>query len=271
MEEIQDKWRESTFIVSQPSSCEEHFLLPPLFYSYQIYVWMNLRAPPLLLLFMDGVWALLAFWFSGVDTNNRRQSTSSDEWSLTPPANQGGPLSLDSTLLLPGQRLMSTDGFRSLDSQQCVTRDRTHCFAANCRNPTAHASKRCLHCRHFYCATCASLSLTCPKSSSGHRFVSSMLTTRGREQPRTSSRVRKRKPKKEEGPPWECKQCTMINGPQVLVCLGCDTLREVDAQEGRNVCPMCTLVNEPGKTKCELCDTELVSQAQADEADTEES
>ena len=55
MEEIQDKWRESMFIVSQPSSCEEHFLLPPLFYSYQIYVWMNLRAPPLLLLFMDGV------------------------------------------------------------------------------------------------------------------------------------------------------------------------------------------------------------------------
>lgn len=208
----------------------------------------------------------------GVDTDNRRQSTSSDEWSLTPPANQGGPLSLDSTLLLPGQRLMSTDGFRSLDSQQCVTRDRTHCFAADCQNPpTARASKRCLHCRHFYCATCASLSLMCSESPSGHRFVSSMLTTRGREQPRTTSRVRKRKPKKEEGPPWECKQCTMINGPQVLVCLGCDTLREVDAQEGHNVCPMCTLVNEPGKTKCELCDTELVSQAQADEADTEES
>ena len=211
------------------------------------------------------------FWFSGVDTDNRRQPTSSDEWSLTPSANQGGPLSLDSTFLLPGQRLMSTDGFRSLDSQQCVTRDRTHCFAADCQNHTARASKRCLHCRHFYCATCASLSLTCPKSPSGHRFVSSMLTTRGREQPRTTSRVRKRKPKKEEGPPWECKQCTMINGPQVLVCLGCDTLREVDAQEGRNVCPMCTLVNEPGKTKCELCDTELVSQAQADEAESEES
>ena len=66
--------------------------------------------------------------------------------------------------------------------------------------------------------------------------------------------------------PWECKQFTMINGPQVLVCLGCDTLQEVDAQEGHNVCPMCTLVNEPGKTKCELCDTELVSQAQADES-----
>lgn len=61
----------------------------------------------------------------------------------------------------------------------------------------------------------------------------------------------------------------MINGPQVLVCLGCDTQREVDSQEGRNVCPMCTLVNEPGKTKCELCDTELVSQTQTDEADTE--
>ena len=149
MEEIQDKWRDSTFIVSQPSSCEEHFLIPPLFYSYQIYVWMNLRAPPLLLLFMDGVWALLAFWFSGVDTDNRRQSTSSDEWSLTPPANQGEPLSLDSTLLLPGQRLMSTDGFRSLDSQQCATRDRPQCSVADCQNPTACASKRCLHCQHF--------------------------------------------------------------------------------------------------------------------------
>ena len=37
------------------------------------------------------------------------------------------------------------------------------------------------------------------------------------------------------------------------------------------MCPMCTLVNEPGKTKCVLCDTELVSQAQADEAESEES
>ena len=78
-----------------------------------------------------------------------------------------------------------------------------------------------------------------------------------------------RKPKREEGPPWECKQCTMINGPNVLVCLGCDTLREADAQEGRNVCPMCTLVNEPGKIKCELCDTELVSQQEATAAGQE--
>ena len=101
--------------------------------------------------------------------------------------------------------------------------------------------------------------------------MSSLLTTRGREQPRTRSKVEKRKPKKEKGPPWECKQCTMINRPQVLVCLGCDTLQEVDAQEGCSVCPICTLVNEPGKTKCELCDTELVSQAQADEAESEES
>ena len=113
-----------------------------------------------------------------------------------PSANQGEPLSLDSTLLLPGQRLVSTDGFRSLDSQQCATRDRTHCSAADCQNPTARASKRCLHCLHFYYATCASLSLMCTKSPSGHRFVSSLLTTRGREPPRTSSWVRKRKPKK---------------------------------------------------------------------------
>ena len=59
----------------------------------------------------------------------------------------------------------------------------------------------------------------------------------------------------------------MVNGPQVLVCLACDTLRGADAEEGRNVCPMCTLVNEPGKTKCELCETELVGQAEANEAD----
>ena len=63
----------------------------------------------------------------------------------------------------------------------------------------------------------------------------------------------------------------MINGPQVLVCLGCDTLREVEAQEGRNVCPMCTLVNEPGKTKCELWDTELVSQQEESGAGGESS
>ena len=63
----------------------------------------------------------------------------------------------------------------------------------------------------------------------------------------------------------------MINGPQVLVCLGCDTLREVEAREGRNVCPMCTLVNEPGKTKCELCDTELVNGQEAPSAAGESS
>ena len=135
-EEIQDKLRELMVRVSWPSSCEVHFLPPP-------------PPLPLLLLFMNGVWALLAFWFSGVDTDNRRQPTSSNEWSLTPSANQGGPLSLDSTLLLPGQRLMSTDGFRSLDSQQCATRDRPHCSVADCQNPTACASKRCLHCQHF--------------------------------------------------------------------------------------------------------------------------
>ena len=108
----------------------------------------------------------ICFWISYY--LDMRRSTSSDEWSLMPSANQGEPLSLDSTLLLPGQRLVSTDGFRSLDSQQCATRDRTHCSAADCQNPTPRASKRCLHCRHFYCATCASLSLTCPKSLSGH-------------------------------------------------------------------------------------------------------
>ena len=110
-EEIQDKLRELMVRVSWPSSCEVHFLPPPHLH--------------------------------------RRQPTSGNEWSLTPSANQGGPLSLDSTLLLPGQRLMSTDGFRSLDSQQCATRDRPHCSVADCQNPTACASKRCLHCQHF--------------------------------------------------------------------------------------------------------------------------
>lgn len=79
-----------------------------------------------------------------------------------------------------------------------------------------------------------------------------------------------KKPKKEEGFPWQCKRCTMVNGPQVLVCLGCDALRESEAQEGRNVCPMCTLVNEPGKTKCELCNTELVSKEQVHVTDVPE-
>ena len=260
-EEIQDKLRELMVRVSWPSSCEVHFLallslLPLLALAPLIHGWC---------LSLTGFLVFRCWYW--------QQETINFKWwmEFNALSKSGGPLSLDSTLLLPGQRLMSTDGFRSLDSQQCATRDRPQCSVADCQNPTACASKRCLHCQHFYCATCASLSHTCPKSPSGHRFVSSLLTTRGREQPRTRSKVEKRKPKKEEGPPWGSKQCTMINRPQVLVCLGCDTLQEVDAQEGRSVCPICTLVNEPGKTKCELCDTELVSQAQADEAESEES
>lgn len=62
----------------------------------------------------------------------------------------------------------------------------------------------------------------------------------------------------------------MVNGPQVLVCLGCEALRDTEAQEGRNVCPMCTLVNEPGKTKCELCETDLVSKEQVHVTDDTE-
>lgn len=155
---------------------------------------------------------------------------------------------------------MSTDGL-SLDSQQWTPKVRSQCSNSNCQTPGAHAALKCQHCRRVFCPACASMSQSCRKNPNGHRFVSNLSRNR-RPQPKVGTR----KPKKEEGPPWKCQQCTMINGPQVLVCLGCDTLREVEAQEGRNVCPMCTLVNEPGKTKCELCDTELVSRQEASAA-----
>lgn len=206
---------------------------------------------------------MLTIWFSDTGDDIKRQPNVPEDWSLASASTPQESLSLDSsTLPLPGQASVSTDGL-SLDSQQLVTRGPTQCSAVNCQNPAALASLKCQHCRRAYCPSCAPMSLSCRKNPSGHRYVSSLLRSRGRgSQPKVGAR----KPKREEGPPWECKQCTMINGPQVLVCLGCDTLREVEAQEGRNVCPMCTLVNEPGKTKCELCDTELVSQQEATEA-----
>lgn len=209
---------------------------------------------------------MLIIWFSDTGDEITRQPNTNDDWSLTVSTPRES-LSLDtSTLPLHGQTLVSTDGL-SLDSQSWPTKDRSQCSNANCQNPGALASLKCQHCRRVYCPSCAPLSLSCRKNPSGHRFASNLLRNRGRgPQPKISTRVGMRKPKKEEGPPWECQQCTMINGPQVLVCLGCDTLREVEAQEGRNVCPMCTLVNEPGKTKCELCDTELVSQQEVSAA-----
>lgn len=201
---------------------------------------------------------MLTICFADTSDDIKRQPNVPEDWSLTTASSPQESLSLDSsTLALPGHALMSTDGL-SLDSQQLATRSRVQCSAVNCQNSAALASLKCLNCRRVYCPSCAPLSLSCRKNPSGHRFVSSLLRTRS--QPA-------RKPKRNEGPPWECKHCTMINGPQVLVCLGCDTLREVEAQEGRNVCPMCTLVNEPGKTKCELCNTDLVSQQAATVAD----
>lgn len=195
--------------------------------------------------------------------DSTRQPNTNDDWSLTVSSPQES-LSLDSrTLPVHEQAFVSTDGL-SLDSQQWTPKDRSRCSNPNCQTPGAYASRKCQYCRRVFCLACTSVSRSCRKNPDGHHFVSN-LRIRG-PQPKIRTRVETRKPKKEEGPPWECRQCTMINGPQVLVCLGCDTLREVEAREGRNVCPMCTLVNEPGKTKCELCDTELVSGQEASAA-----
>lgn len=208
-------------------------------------------------------------WFSDTDDDSTRQPNANDEWSLTVSTPQES-LSLDSsTLPIHRQTPVLTDGL-SLDSRQQTTKDRSQCSNVNCQRPGAHASLKCRHCCRVFCPACASVCRSCRKNPNGHRFVSTLLRNRG-PQPKISTKAGTRKPKKEEGPPWECQKCTMINGPQVLVCLGCDTLREMEAQEGRNICPMCTLVNEPGKTKCELCDTELVSQQEASAAGDESS
>ena len=211
---------------------------------------------------------MMAIWILGKGDDITRQPNVPEDWSSTSTLTPQESLSLDSsTLLLPGQTFVSTDGL-SMDSQQWATKDGTRCSVVNCQSPATLASLKCHYCHRVFCPSCAPMSLSCRRSSSGHRFVSNLLRSRGRG---CQPKVRVRKPKREEGPPWECKQCTMINGPQVLVCLGCDTLREVEAREGRNVCPMCTLVNEPGKRKCKLCDTELVSQHEASAAAGESS
>lgn len=196
-----------------------------------------------------------------------QQETFSLSSTLPPPGGQ--TLSLTTSLPFPGQAVLSTDGF-SLDSQQLTVRERNKCCGVNCQNPSALASRKCQYCCRCYCPTCAPLSTLCRKNPSGHTFVSS-LRNRGPRPPRISrSREWTKKPNIEEGPPWQCKLCTMVNGPQVLVCLGCEALRDTEAQEGRNVCPMCTLVNEPGKTKCELCETDLVSKEQVHVTDNTE-
>ena len=175
-------------------------------------------------------------------------------------------LSLTATLPLAGQTVVSTDGF-SLDTQELTRKERNKCSAVNCQNPAALASLKCQHCRRSYCPSCAPLSLSCHRNPAGHSFVSNLRNRGPRPSKISSTTVGSKKVKKEECFPWQCKQCTIVNGPQVLVCLGCDALRDSEAQEGRNVCPMCTLVNEPGKTRCELCDTELVSKEQVHVAD----
>ena len=178
-----------------------------------------------------------------------------------PPGQQ--TLRLSTSLTLPEHMtpLNNTAGFSLDNSQLLASKDRSKCSAADCKNPDAFPSLKCQYCHHIFCPSCAPLVFSCRKSDIGHSFVSN-LRNRGL---RTSKvRSRERKPKRDGGPPWECGICTMLNGPQVLVCLGCSSLREFEAREGRNVCPMCTLVNEPGKTKCELCETDLVSKGQVE-------
>ena len=179
----------------------------------------------------------------------------------TPPRQQR--LRLSSSLTLPEHitHLSNTAGFSLDNSQLLASKDRSKCSAADCKSPDTFPSLKCQHCRRIFCPSCAPLAFSCRKSAVGHSFVSN-LRNRG---PRTSRvRSRERKPKKDADPPWQCGICTMLNGPQVLVCLGCSSLREFEAQEGRSVCPMCTLVNEPGKTNCELCGTDLVSKGQVE-------
>lgn len=179
----------------------------------------------------------------------------------TPPRQQR--LRLSSSLTLPEHitHLSNTAGFSLDNSQLLASKDRSKCSAADCKSPDTFPSLKCQYCRRIFCPSCAPLAFSCRKSAVGHSLVSN-LRNRG---PRTSRvRSRERRPKKDADPPWQCGICTMLNGPQVLVCLGCSSLREFEAQEGRSVCPMCTLVNEPGKTNCELCGTDLVCKGQVE-------
>lgn len=123
------------------------------------------------------------------------------------------------------------------------THKRKHC-SVNCHYhliPTL----QCKNCLRVFCKSCAPLSLHCNKSENGHDYINF----------RQSPTTKKHKCHKELQ--WECKLCTMVNEGNVLVCGACETSKDYDPNEVRNVCPMCTLVNEPGKTNCELCDTDL--------------
>lgn len=172
----------------------------------------------------------------------------------TYPTSGHQPLSLPCFASLPGQSAVTTDSF----SHELTRRGRNKCSAVNCRNPPSLSHLKCKHCCRTFCLSCSAQS-SCQKNPLGpHSFVPNLSKMHLPRSPK--KRVEVTKAPKEEVFPWECKHCTMLNGPQVLVCLGCDALRGTEAQEGRNVCPMCTLVNEPGKTKCELCETLLVKQ-----------
>ena len=177
-----------------------------------------------------------------------------------PPGHQ--PLSLPCFASLPGQSAVTTDSF----SRELTRRGRNKCSVVNCRNPASLSHLKCKHCCRTFCLSCSVQLSPCPKNRLGsHSFVPNFSKTHLPRSPK--KRVEVKKAPKEEVFPWECKRCTMLNGPQVLVCLGCEALRETEAQEGRNVCPMCTLVNEPGKTKCELCETLLVKQEEQSSPD----
>lgn len=105
---------------------------------------------------------------------------------------------------------------------------------------------QCKKCCRVFCKNCSSVSLHCNKSENGHDYVSYGQDSAQHKRPKSRRKLQ-----------WECKRCTMVNEGHVLVCGACETSKDFDPNEVRNVCPMCTLVNEPGKTNCELCDTDL--------------
>ena len=202
----------------------------------------------------------IVFLFSGTSGGEAGRN-----WVLLSSPDQQGTgqqtFSLHSSLPFGGQRLETSDAL-SLDSRRSTRQKIARCSAVNCKSAAASTSLKCRHCKREYCRHCAPLSLSCHKNLGGHVFVSTEVAARsrrGRGHKKASSAIFRSNPNESEGTPWHCKHCTMLNGAQVLVCLGCDTLRDSDARDGRNVCPRCTLVNEPGKSKCELCDSLLVS------------
>lgn len=144
-----------------------------------------------------------------------------------------------------GQGLATTANNRQSGDRKSDSRShkRKHC-SVNCQyhlKPTI----QCKECSRVFCRSCASLSLHCNKSENGHEYVN---------YGENKSNTKRQKSRREL---WECKRCTMVNESHVLVCGACETSKDFNPNEVRNVCPMCTLVNVPGMTNCELCDTDL--------------